>query len=140
TVTTVVVAAIVLVTGYLLVRHLPDTSEGNWELFAAACFLSIMLGPIDWAHYGLLMAPLYLLLAYQFWRYGAPPFLWAGLGVSFAMVELVWDPLSSLAGASIPLEIFVYTAGQFSQYFLLLTWIRWRLALVRPATLRTAQP
>ncbi|HYL09090.1 MAG TPA: glycosyltransferase family 87 protein, partial [Candidatus Udaeobacter sp.] len=46
TVTTVVVAAIVLVTGYLLVRHLPDTSEGNWELFAAACFLSIMLGPI----------------------------------------------------------------------------------------------
>lgn len=126
TLITAAIAAALLLIGWFLIRDLPDTSEGNWELFAAACFLSIMLGPIDWAHYGLLMGPLLLLLAYQFWRYGAPLPLWVGLGVSFVLAELVWDPLSSLAGASIPVEIFVYSAGQFSQYFLLLVWIRWR--------------
>jgi hypothetical protein len=49
-----------------------------------------------------------------------------GLAVAFLLAELVWDPLSSQAGASIPLLAFTYTAGQFSQYFLLLVWIRWR--------------
>lgn len=141
---TVIVAATLVVLLWLMTRNLPDTSEGNWEVFAAACFLSMMFGPIDWAHYGLLMGPLYLLLAYQFWRYGAPPFLWAGFAVSFLLVELVWDPLSSLAGASIPLEIFVYTAGQFGQYFLLLTWVRWRTLrrspAVRSAALRIGRP
>lgn len=134
---TVLVGVIIVGLGWLLVRDLPDAREGDWELFAAACFLSIMLGPIDWAHYGLLMGPLFLLLAYQFWRYGAPPFLWVGLGLSFALAELVWDPLSSLAGASIPVEIFVYTAGQFSQWFLLLTWARWRALQRSPASSRT---
>lgn len=123
---TVIVAISLVIVLWLMTRNLPETSEGNWEVFAVACFLSMMFGPIDWAHYGLLMGPLYLLLAYQFWRYGAPAFLWTGLGLSFALIELVWDPLSSLAGASIPLEVFLYTAGQFGQYFLLLTWLRWR--------------
>lgn len=124
--TSAVIALIVLGVGWLLVRDLPETDEGEWEVFAAACFLSILIGPIDWAHYGLLMGPLFLVLAYQFWRDHAPPAMWIGLGASYALAELVWDPLSTQLGASIPFEIFVYTAGQFSQYFLLLVWIRWR--------------
>ncbi len=140
TLTTAAVGVIVLGAGYVLVRGLPDTPQGSWEVFAASCFLSVMLGPIDWAHYGLLMGPLYLLLAYQFWRYGAPAFLWVGLALSFALIELVWDPLASLAGASIPLEVFVYTAGQFGQYFLLLTWIRWRSWQRSPTSSRTWLP
>lgn len=123
---TVAVAAVVLLIGWLLVRNLPESSEAEWEVFAAACFLSAMIGPIDWAHYGVLTGPLFLVLAYQFWRDSAPRPLWVGLAVAFLLAELVWDPLSSQAGASIPLLAFTYTAGQFSQYFLLLVWIRWR--------------
>lgn len=126
TATSAVIGVIVVAGGWLLVRELPETPEGEWEVFAAACFLSILIGPIDWAHYGLLMAPMFLVLAYQFWRYRAPAVMWVGLGASYALAELVWDPLSTQLGASIPFEIFVYTAGQFSQYFLLLVWIRWR--------------
>ena len=124
---TIITAFVLLALIWVTVRGLPDTSVGRWEVFAAGCFLSMMFGPIDWAHYGVLMGPLYLLLVYQMWRERAPAFLWIGIGLSFALTELVWDPLSSLAGASIPLEIFLYTAGQFGQYFLLAVWLRWRI-------------
>jgi len=125
-VTSVAIAAILALGVWLLVRGLAATPEGEWEAFAAACFLSTMVGPIDWNHYGLLTGPLFVLLAYQFWRDRAPRSLWLGLVIAYGLTELVWDPLSSLAGASIPLEVLTYTAGQFGQYFLLLTWIRWR--------------
>ena len=124
---TTAIAVLILAIGWLLVRRLPATAQGNWEVFAAACFLSIMVGPIAWAHYGLFMAPLFLLLVYQFWRYDAPRALWIGLALSFVLAELGWDPLSSLAGMSMWQEVVVYSVGQFSQYFLLLTWIRWRM-------------
>ncbi|HVH65296.1 MAG TPA: glycosyltransferase family 87 protein [Candidatus Acidoferrum sp.] len=124
--TSAVIAVIVLAVGWFLVRDVPETDEGEWEVFAAACFLSILIGPIDWAHYGLLTGPMFLVLAYQFWRDRAPRVMWIELGAAYALAELVWDPLSTQLGASIPFEIFVYTAGQFSQYFLLLVWIRWR--------------
>jgi hypothetical protein len=136
---TAFIGVAVLILGWLMIRNLPDTTEGRWETFAGACFLSIMVGPIDWAHYGILMGPLYLLLAYQLWRDGAPRVLWLGLGVSFALVELVWDPLTSLAGASVPVEVALYTFGQFSQYFLLFVWIRRRqLRRARSARLPVA--
>lgn len=124
--TSAVIGIAVVTVGWLMVRDLPETLEGEWEVFAAACFLSILIGPIDWAHYGLLMGPMFIVLAYQFWRYRAPAVMWLGLGASYALAGMVWDPLSTQLGASIPFEIFVYTAGQFSQYFLLLVWIRWR--------------
>jgi glycosyl transferase family 87 len=126
TAATIGIASVILVAGWLLLVRLPDTAQGDWEVFAGACFFSVLVGPIAWAHYGVLMAPLLLLLAYQFWRYHAPGALWLGLGLSFALAELGWDPLSSLAGMSMTQEVVAYTVGQFSQYFLLFTWIRWR--------------
>ena len=123
---TIAVAAAVLLIGWLLLRRLPDLPEARWEVFAVACLLSGMLGPIDWASYGVLMAPLFLLLAYQFWRESAPPPLWIGLGLAFLLAELVWDPLESLAQTPVPVVVFSYTAGQFSQYVLLFVWARWR--------------
>ncbi|HKW69163.1 MAG TPA: glycosyltransferase family 87 protein [Candidatus Dormibacteraeota bacterium] len=125
------VAGAVLVIGWLLIRDLPDSTESQWAIFAAACLLSGMLGPIDWASYGVLMAPLFLLLAYQFWLEGAPPPLWIGLGLAYLLADLVWDPLESLAQTPVPIVVFSYSAGQFSQYVLLLVWIRWRI--LRPA-------
>jgi hypothetical protein len=100
-----------------------------------ACLISGMLGPIDWAHYGILMAPLFLLLSYQLWSEHAPPPLWIALGLAFLLAELVWDPLESLAQAPVAVVVVSYSAGQFSQYVLLLTWVRWRqlrLAVNRP--------
>ncbi|MFI4972627.1 MAG: hypothetical protein ACHP7H_08100, partial [Hyphomicrobiales bacterium] len=126
TIITVAISAILVLAGWLLVRGLPQSPEGEWETFAAACFLSTMVGPIDWNHYGLLTGPLFLLLSYQFWRDGAPRALWLCLVLAYVLTDLVWDPLSSLAGAPITLLVFTYTAGQFGQYFLLLAWIRWR--------------
>src|SRR5207245_9026272 len=48
---TIAVAAAVLLIGWLLIRHLTDSPEARWEVFAVACLLSGMLGPIDWASY-----------------------------------------------------------------------------------------
>lgn len=126
TLVAIAVAAALLLIGWLLIRRAPDSPEGRWEVFAVACLLSGMLGPIDWAHYGVLMAPLFLLLAYRLWRESAPPPLWIGLGLAFVLAELVWDPLESLGQTPVAVVVFSYTAGQFSQYVLLLTWVRWR--------------
>jgi len=115
-----------LVMGWLLLRNLPSTGAAPWQVFAASSLLSGMLGPIDWASYGILMAPLFLVLAYEFWREKAAPPLWIGLGLAFLLAELVWDPLESLAQAPVALVVISYSAGQFSQYVLLLLWIRWR--------------
>ena len=115
-----------LVMGWLLLRNLSLTGTAPWQVFAASSLLSGMLGPIDWASYGILMAPLFLVLAYEFWREKAAPPLWIGLGLAFLLAELVWDPLESLAQAPVALVVISYSAGQFSQYVLLLLWIRWR--------------
>ena len=123
---TVAVAAGVLAAGWLLLRDLPDSPAAAWEVFAGACLLSPLLSPWASPIYGVLEAPMFLLLVYQFSRSGAPRRLWLGLALAFLMAELVWDPLESLAGAPIPVLVFSYTLGQFSQYVLLLVWIRWR--------------
>jgi hypothetical protein len=129
----IVVGAAVLATGWLLARRLRELPDARWELFAAACLLSPMLGPIGWATYQLLLAPLMLLLAYQFWDECAPARLWAGLLVAYLMTELVWDPLESLARTPVPVVVFSYSLGQFAQYVLLLTWVRWLSLRKRPA-------
>ena len=121
------VALALLVIGWLLIRDLPESVESRWAIFGVACLLSGMLGPIDWASYGVLMAPLFLLLAFQFWREHAPPPLWIGLCLAYLLAELVWDPLESLAQTPVAVVVLSYSAGQFSQYVLLLVWVRWRL-------------
>jgi Glycosyltransferase family 87 len=122
---TVAVAGVVLVTGWLVTRRLRDVPESRWELFAAAGLLSPMLGPIGWANYQLLLAPLMLLLAFQFWAGRAPVFLWLNLGGVFLLTMLIWDPLESLALTPVPVLVVSYTLSQFAQYFLLLLWIQW---------------
>src|SRR5207244_12648569 len=120
-------AACVLVIAWLLVRGVPETNEPNWQVFAAACLLSPMLGPIEWLSYWVLSAPLLLLLAYEFWSRHAPARLWIGLAVAYALVALVWDPLESLARKTVPIVVVYFTLGQFAQYVLLLVWVRWLL-------------
>jgi hypothetical protein len=118
-------AAAACAIGWWLTRQFRKSSGRVWELFAAACLLSPMVGPIEWATYQLLFAPLMLLLAYQLWAEQAPFRLWVYLVVAFLMTELVWDPLESLAGVSVPVMVFSYSLGQFAQYALLLLWFQW---------------
>ena len=126
------VAVVVVAIGWWLARRLSESRDAKWELFAAVCLLSPMLGPIGWATYQLLLAPLMLLLAYQFWAEGAPVRLWAGLVVTYLMTELVWDPLESLAQTPVAVVVFSYSLGQFAQYVILLTWARWLSLRTKP--------
>ena len=136
TVLTVAVAGVALVLGWLAVRRLRSIPNARWDLVAVAFALSPMLGPIGWAHYQLLLAPLMLLLAYQFWAERAPIFLWFNLALVFVLTMLVWDPLESLARTAVIVLVVSYTIGQFAQYFLLLLWFQWMR--VRSARLRAA--
>jgi hypothetical protein len=95
-----------------------------------------MLGPIGWAMYQVLLAPLMLLLAYQFWSERAPIFLWLNLGLVFLLTMLIWDPIESLARTPVIVLVVSYTIGQFAQYFLLLLWFQW--TRVRAARLKAA--
>ena len=122
---TIGLAAAACAIGWWLARHRRNSSSRAWELFAAASLLSPTVGPIEWATYQLLFAPLMLLLAYQFWAERAPTRLWAYLVAAFLMTELVWDPLESLAGISVPVLVFSYSLGQFAQYLLVLLWFQW---------------
>jgi hypothetical protein len=125
---TLAIAAGVGVIGWLLAQRLGR----GWELFAAACLLSPMLGPVEWQSYQLLFAPLMLLLAYQFWAERAPTRLWVYLVATVLLTELVWDPFESLAGAPVVVLVVSYSLGQFAQYALILLWLQW-LRLRRPA-------
>lgn len=122
--TTVVTFAIVAgvgLVGWLLAQRL----HNGWELFAAACLLSPMVGPLEWASYQLLFAPLMLLLAYQFWAERAPARMWVYLAAAFVMTEMVWDPFESLAGAPVVVLVVSYSIGQFAQYALIGMWFWW---------------
>jgi hypothetical protein len=127
-VVTLAIAAGAGLIGWLLSRRL----RGGWELFALACLVSPMIGPIEWASYQLLFAPLLLLLAYQFRAERAPVRLWIYLAAAFVMTEMVWDPFESLAGAPVVVLVVSYSIGQFAQYALILLWLWWlRLRPVR---------
>jgi hypothetical protein len=117
--------------GYYWLRRLGDLPGRSWEVFALACMLSPFIGPVAWSHYQLLLAPAMLVLAYGFWRRNAPPMLWAALVLVFALCELIWDPLESLAHTPVVVLIVSYTLGQLAQYFLLLGWL-WFLRLRAP--------
>jgi hypothetical protein len=122
---TAVVAVAVLAIGWHLLRAMTPSSGRTWELFAVACMLSPFIGPIGWSHYQLLLAPAMLLLVFRFAQEGAERRLWIGLIATYVLCELIWDPLESLAGAPIVLVLASYATGQFAQYVLLLTMVRW---------------
>jgi Glycosyltransferase family 87 len=123
---TVAVGLGVVALGWWIVRRLGDAPAARWELFAGACLLSPLIGPVAWSSYGLLMMPLLLLLCYQLWREKGPVRLWIGVAAVYLMADLVWDPIESLVGVPVAVLVFSYAVGQFSQYILLLVWLRWQ--------------
>lgn len=114
---------------------LRDHRGGSWEVFSFVCLLSPMASPISWTHYQLFLAPMLLLLAYQFFRLRAGWSQWAGLVASFFLAELVLRPLDSvpgIIGAALagrfetrPQALRMMAASQFAQYVLFLTAFGW---------------
>jgi len=122
---TLAVAAALLAIGWLAIRVLRYESDPGWGLFAVASLLSPMVGPIEWATYQILFAPLLLLLAYQFWAERAPVFLWLNLAAVYVLTMLVWDALETVAGTPLVVLVEGYMVGELAQYFLLLLGIQW---------------
>jgi hypothetical protein len=104
-------------------------------VFAFACLLSPMLSPVSWTHYQLFLAPMLLLLAYQFVVTRASAAQWAGLLAAFVLSDLILRPFDSVPGVILGVlagrweerrELLRFlAASQFAQYVLFLTAFGW---------------
>lgn len=118
---------------------LRNRSGRSWAVFGLASALSPLLSPLAWSHYQILLAPLLLVLAYEFWREGARPIQWLALLAGYALCELTLQPFGTLPGLLHALfsghpesngaMLEVFAVAQFGQYAVLLTallWFVWR--------------
>jgi hypothetical protein len=131
----VVVWAAVALLGAWVIDALRGRRATSWEVFAFTCPLSIMLSPLDWAHYQVMLAPLFVLLLVRFVRDGAGVGAWAGLAAAFALASLMWEPYGTLPGAIRALVSThsetsqdirsVDSVAQFAQYVLVITGALW---------------
>jgi len=99
----------------------------------------VMVSPLAWAHYQVMLAPLFVLLVVRFTRDGAGLVAWAGLAASFVLASLMWLPYGTLpdavrqllSGHAVPRrqvigdENGLATAAQGAQYLLVLTGVLW---------------
>jgi hypothetical protein len=107
-----------------------------WEVFAWACALSPMVGPVGWSHYQVLLAPLFLVLGYQLGRSAAGPSWWLPVLFAYLLTSLVQRPLSGTLPGSVMALLTGYregwddmlrmlALGQFAQYFLAAAALAW---------------
>ena len=94
----VLVAIAVLALAVLAARLISMRRGQSWAVFAFVCLLSPMLSPIAWSHYQILLAPMLLVLAYEYVTTGADVVDWTGLACGFALAELTWQPFGTLVG------------------------------------------
>jgi len=107
----------------------------SWPLFSFVSLLSPMVSPIAWSHYQLFLAPMFLLLGYEFHRGRAGWVFWSALALAYVLAESVVRPLTSVPGAFVMLLtgreetrrdlLQVLAVSQFAQYLLLLTALVW---------------
>lgn len=138
---TVVSVAIGLL-GLWVIYALRRRRATSWEAFAFVCLLSVMFSPVAWAHYQVMLAPLFVLLVVGFAREGAGFGSWAGLATAFLLASLMWQPYGTLTGTvanalsghagtlarSQQDADSIAPVAQFAQYVLLITGLRWYAA------------
>ena len=90
-----VVAAVGLL-AFAVVSVLADRTGTSWELFAFICPLCAMASPLAWAHYQILLAPLFILLVVRFAQGQAAGGWWLALIGAFALASLMWLPYGTL--------------------------------------------
>jgi hypothetical protein len=104
-----------------------------WEMFAFTCALSVMVSPVEWTHYQIVLAPLFLLLLVRFGSEGATPAQWAGLLIAYALTWPVWQPYVSLttnlqgifSHQSFHEPTMFEGVDEFAQYVLVITGVLW---------------
>jgi hypothetical protein len=126
--------------GAWVVRSLRGRQGDSWEVFAVTCAISPLLSPIEWSHYQVMLAPLFVLLVVRFTRERADRREWAGLAAAFVLASLTWRPYDtpidvvrvgphSLWGLSnvlfTPFTATVADVAQFGQYVLIVTGVIW---------------
>jgi hypothetical protein len=134
----VVVWAGVALLGAWVVDSLRGRDATSWETFCFACPLSVMLSPLAWSHYQIVLAPLFVLLLVRFSLGGASVSVWAGLLVAFVLASVDWQPYGTLIGSARALvstkaqtqhDLFsVEAVAQFAQYVLVISGVIWYVA------------
>jgi Glycosyltransferase family 87 len=136
------VSAVVLVAllGVWTAEALRGRPVTSWEAFAFIAAFSVMISPISWNHYQLLLAPLLVVLVVGMSRAGGSVGDWLGLALAFVLASLVWRPYGTLtgtvhslfsqgrlppdnpgSGATVPIE----ALSQWAQYVLVATGVLW---------------
>lgn len=129
-----ITAAVLAVT--VLAAHLISRRPGkSWTIFGFVCLLSPMLSPLAWSHYQILLAPLFLVLEYEYATAGADLVDWAALASAYALAELSWRPFGTAPGLlrtlltgkpeSVPILINVFTMAALAQFVLLAAAFIW---------------
>lgn len=137
----VVAWCVLLVLSAWVFSALRGCSVLSWDAFAFICALSAMTGPIEWPHYQVMLAPLFLVLVFRFSREGAGFGSWLGLGVALVLTTLIWQPYGTLYGtlqqlltghhqdysslSSAPQVTFQEGLAEFAQYILILAGALW---------------
>jgi hypothetical protein len=114
----------------VLAAHLTSSLPGrSWAIFGFVCLLSPMLSPIEWSHYQVLLAPMFLVLAYAYVTAGADLVDWVALATAFALAELSWRPVGTVPGIvrelltgkpeSVSITVNVFDAAALAQFVLL---------------------
>jgi len=140
----VLVLGAVAMLGAWTIDALRGREATSWELFAFVCPLSVLLSPLDWSHYQIMLAPLFVLLLVRFTNDGAQAGAWIGLASAFVLSSLMWEPYGTVIGAVSGLlghpepagqrlqdAIPVAAVAQFAQYVLIVTGALWYAAISR---------
>jgi hypothetical protein len=117
-----------------VVRALRGYDTASWESFAFACAFSTMVSPIDWSHYQVMLAPLFVLLIVRFTTVRTETVFWVGLVVAYVLATLMWTPYGTLTDA-IHLRLpsstlanphpLITNIAQYSQYILIVMATMW---------------
>lgn len=130
----VVAWAAIAVLAVWVVRALRGYDTASWESFAFACVFSIVVSPIDWSHYQVMLAPLFVLLIVRFTTVRTEAVFWVGLVAAYVLASLMWTPYGTLTDA-INLRLpsstmanphpLITNIAQYSQYILIVTATMW---------------
>ena len=126
--------AVIAVLAVFVVRSLHGYDTASWESFAFSCAFSVMVSPIDWSHYEVMLAPLFVLLIVRFTTERTEAIFWVALAAAFVLASLMWTPYGTLTDVvhlRIPTEApgnphpLITDLAQYSQYVLVLTAMLW---------------
>jgi hypothetical protein len=130
-----VVWAVAALLGAWAIYALRGRGATSWELFAFTCALLVMLSPLAWTHYQIVLAPLFVLLLVRFTHDGAGAGAWIGLAAAFVLASLMWEPYGTVIGAvkglgsahaeTVQNANSIAWVAEFAQYVLVITGVLW---------------